>query len=89
MPLMISLAFVLAFTLLMLLLIGLFPLFWMHSIYNKYREVRAVDCPENGQQVAVRFNARHAAVTALSSVPELRLGYCIDGRSAERARKGV
>jgi hypothetical protein len=47
------------------------------EIYNQYRGSRAVTCPETHRQVAVGFDALHAAVTGLSATkPALRLSAC-------------
>lgn len=62
--------------LVILFMILLMPALWGRSIYNEYRDSRAVTCPENGQQVAVRFDALHAAATGLKRVLELRLSDC-------------
>lgn len=72
MLLLIGFAFILVFSLIMLLI----PALWVRPTYDKYREVRAVTCPETGQQVGVRFDAVHAALTAVNVTPDLRLADC-------------
>ncbi|HVO63810.1 MAG TPA: DUF1761 domain-containing protein [Terriglobales bacterium] len=57
-------------------LFSLMPSLWMREIYEHYRGSRAVTCPENGQAVAVSFNAFRAAVTGFSHKPELQLSEC-------------
>ena len=57
---------------LFLLMLGL----WGQSIYSRYRGGRAVTCPETHQQVGVRFDALHAAVTELGGKPAFRLTDC-------------
>ena len=66
-------------------LILLMPAPW-GEIYNEYRGSRAVTCPENGRQVAVSFDAVHAAVSAFKGIPELRLSECT--RWPERIKCG-
>jgi Protein of unknown function (DUF1761) len=66
---------------LLLFLVGaylflLMPVLWGREIYNHYRGSRAVTCPETHQQVAVSFDALHAAATGLSGQPNLRLAEC-------------
>jgi hypothetical protein len=77
----------LAFYVLMFLvsacLVLLMPALWGWEIYNRYRGSRAVACPETRQQVAVDFDAMHAAVTELGGKPDLRLADCT--RWPERA----
>jgi len=67
-------------------LILLMPALWGRQIYNTYRGTRAVNCPETHAPVSVRFNAFRAAVTGLSSHPDLRLVDCT--RWPERADCG-
>ncbi|MBZ5682760.1 MAG: DUF1761 domain-containing protein [Acidobacteriia bacterium] len=58
-------------------LVLLMPTLWGREIYNHYRGSRAVTCPETRRQVAVSFDALHAAVTGLSAPkPALRLSAC-------------
>jgi len=57
---------------LLLLMLGL----WGESIYSRYRGGRAVTCPETHQQVGVRFDALHAAVTELGGRSAFRLADC-------------
>lgn len=56
------------------------------EFYRLYKGNRAVVCPENHSQVAVALDARHAAFTQLTGVPELRLAAC--SRWPERADCG-
>jgi len=44
--------------------------------YIKYRGKRVVTCPETRKPVAVEVDARHAALTAAISHPDLRLRSC-------------
>jgi len=57
-------------------LILLLPALWGREIYNRYAGSRAVICPENHRQVAVRIDALHAARTGLNGPPALRLSDC-------------
>ena len=57
-------------------LILLMPALWGLAIYQRYTGSRAVTCPENGRQVAVSFDAVHAAITGLGGHSELRLTDC-------------
>jgi hypothetical protein len=66
---------------LVLLLVGacvvlLIPLLLGREFYGKYTGVRVVTCPQNHRQVAVGFNAFHAAVTGLAGKPDLHLASC-------------
>jgi len=54
----------------------LLPVLWGWGIFNRHRWARAVTCPRTHQQVAVSFDAWHAAVTGLSRKPDLRLSDC-------------
>jgi hypothetical protein len=54
----------------------LLPTLWGREIYNHFRGIRAVSCPENQQPVAVRFDALHAAASGMSGRPALRLSAC-------------
>ena len=55
----------------------LMPALWAREIYKDYCASRAVVCPETHRQVAVSFDAWHAAVTGLTATkPELRLIEC-------------
>jgi len=55
----------------------LVPALWGWEIYKKYRGSRAVICPETHRQVAVSFDALHAAVTGLNAAQsDLRLVEC-------------
>lgn len=63
------------------------PALWGWAIYDHYRGSRAVTCPETHQQVAVSFDALHAAITGMSRAkPGLRLADCT--RWPERIRCG-
>jgi len=57
-------------------LVFLMPVLWGRQIYNHYRGSRAVSCPETHRQVAVSFDAFHAAVTGFFAKPDLRLAKC-------------
>jgi Protein of unknown function (DUF1761) len=52
------------------------PALAVSEFYRRYRGSRAIVCPENQRQVAVGFDAVHAAVTQLSGTPEVRLAEC-------------
>jgi hypothetical protein len=54
----------------------LLPTLWRVEIYNRFRGDRAVTCPTTKRQVAVSFDARHAAVTGAVEKSELRLASC-------------
>lgn len=49
---------------------------WGRQIYIHYRGSRAVACPETHRQVAVSFDALHAAITGFFKKPDLRLAKC-------------
>jgi len=49
---------------------------WAREIYAHHRGSRAVTCPETHRQVAVSFDAFHAAVTGLRGKCDLRLAEC-------------
>jgi hypothetical protein len=72
----------LAFGLLLFLFLALtslsllMPLLRGREIYHQYRGSRAVICPETREQVAVSFDALHAAVTGLSAKADLHLADC-------------
>lgn len=57
-------------------LLLLMPVLVGREIYNRYRGIRAVTCPENRRPVAVSFHAWRAAVTGLTGRPALRLAQC-------------
>jgi hypothetical protein len=44
--------------------------------FARYRKRRAVRCPETGLVADVQIDARHAARTAVSGSPELRVEDC-------------
>ena len=54
----------------------LMPALWGREIYTHYRGSRAVTCPETHRQVAVSFDAIHAALTGLGGKRNLRLAEC-------------
>ena len=64
-------------------LILFMPALWGKHIYNTYRGIRTVKCPETHAPVSVRFNALRAAITGLSGRPQLNLEAC--SRWPERA----
>lgn len=64
-------------------LVLLMPILWGREIYTRYRGSRAVTCPETRRQVAVDFDALHAAVTGVGGKVDLRLADCT--RWPERA----
>jgi uncharacterized protein DUF1761 len=57
-------------------IILLMPLLLGYEFYQRYRGARVVTCPGTHQQVAVEFDAFHAAVTRLAGEPHLRLAEC-------------
>ena len=57
-------------------LVFLMPMLWMRVIYNHYRGSRAVTCPKTHREVAVSFDAAHAALTGFFKKPDLRLTDC-------------
>jgi hypothetical protein len=61
-------------------LVGLGVLFLfgrrLAEAWRRYRGTRVVVCPESRDMVAVRVDARHAAVTATQGHPDLRLESC-------------
>ena len=57
-------------------LIFLIPTLWGREIYKHYRGSRAAMCPATHRQVAVSFDAFHAALTGLRGKFELRLAGC-------------
>jgi len=57
-------------------LILLMPTLWGREIYNQHRGSRAVTCPETREQVAISFDALHAAVTGLSAKTDLHIADC-------------
>ncbi len=66
---------------LVLLIVGtcltfLMPALWGREIYNHYRGTRAVSCPKIHRQVAVSFDALHAAITGFFKKPDLRVAKC-------------
>jgi hypothetical protein len=56
------------------------------SAYLKFRGPSVITCPENRQPAGVNVDARHAAATAVSGRPDLRLSTC--SRWPERADCG-
>ena len=46
------------------------------NIYDRYRGVRMVTCPQTHGQVLVRFDALHAAFTGMLATEKLRLASC-------------
>jgi Protein of unknown function (DUF1761) len=64
-------------------LILFMPALWGKHIYNTYRGIRTVNCPETHAPVSVRINALRAALTGLSGNPKLSLEAC--SRWPERA----
>lgn len=57
-------------------LLLLFPALWRHDIYKRYLGWRRVACPEDQQAATVSIDARHAAVTGMHGLPDLRLSGC-------------
>jgi hypothetical protein len=46
------------------------------DVFTRYRRRRALRCPETGLVADVRIDARHAALTAMSGSPALRVADC-------------
>ncbi len=44
--------------------------------FYRYRQKRAVRCPETGAEAEVQIDAAHAALTAVPGPPELRVEVC-------------
>ena len=66
---------------LLLLLAGICFLLLMPSllgltIFQRYRGIRMVTCPQTHGSAAVRIDARHAALTGMASTEKLRLEAC-------------
>ena len=64
-------------------LILFMPALWGKHIYNNYRGMRTVNCPETHAPVSVRINALRAAFTGLSGKQKVSLASC--SRWPERA----
>lgn len=54
----------------------LMPTIWGKQVFDSFRGIRNVNCPETHAPVAVRFDALHAALTSLKGKPSLRLATC-------------
>lgn len=61
-----------------LIVLGVFYFVWRIGIktYRKFRGKMLVTCPETHQTAGVAVDAKHAAITALYSEPDLRLREC-------------
>ncbi len=46
------------------------------DFYRRYRESRALRCPETGQQVEVGIDASHVALTSAFGRPKIRVKSC-------------
>jgi hypothetical protein len=46
------------------------------GVFLRYREPRAVCCPETGATAWIQIDARHAALTAVPGPPRLRVADC-------------
>jgi len=68
--------FWLLLSLLCAFLVFLLPAVYGRGIYIHYRGARAVSCPETHRQVAVSFDALHAAISGVYKEPDLRLSKC-------------
>jgi len=69
-------------------LVLLLPTLWRLEIYRHFRGHRAVTCPTTKRQVAVSFDARHAAVTGSVQKPDLRLASCTLWPALRRCGQG-
>lgn len=49
---------------------------WQREIYKRHSGGRLLACPENQQPAVVRIDARHAALTGVDGLPQLRLSEC-------------
>jgi hypothetical protein len=56
------------------LVYGIFPI--VAETWFRYRRPRVVRCPETRRDVAVWFDARHAALTAVPGPVEVRVHAC-------------
>lgn len=59
-----------------LLALVIMPLLVGREFYKQYSGIRVVSCPENHQQVAVRLDAKRAALTQLTGHTSVRLADC-------------
>jgi len=46
------------------------------GVFARYRKPRIVRCPETGEAVMMRIDARHAAATSVFGPPEVRVTAC-------------
>jgi hypothetical protein len=46
------------------------------TTFARYRDKRLVRCPNTGVAAEVEIDARHAAVTALTGAPDVRVAEC-------------
>ena len=46
------------------------------GVFARYRRARTLRCPEGGLLAQVQMDARHAALTAVTGAPELRVSDC-------------
>jgi hypothetical protein len=46
------------------------------GVFARYRRPRLTRCPETGEAVVLRIDARHAAATSVPGPPELRVMAC-------------
>lgn len=58
------------------LAIGYFAIPYFIRAYTRYQGSRLVTCPETHGQAIVEIDARHAALTSIVGVPEIRLDHC-------------
>ena len=46
------------------------------GVFARYRKPRIVRCPETGEAVFMRIDARHAAATSVPGPPDIRVAAC-------------
>lgn len=57
-------------------LILLMPVLWLLEVYRRFSGPRLVACPENRQASTVTLDARHAALSGMHGLPDVRLADC-------------
>ena len=53
-----------------------FAIRWLVGSFSKFRGLRTVTCPDNGQRVFVEVDATHATFTSAVGRPDIRLQNC-------------
>ena len=49
---------------------------WLVPTWRRWRGARVINCPETNDPQTVRIDAKHAALTSVGALPELRLESC-------------